>query len=144
MGKINLLNNTKIKYRQKKLQNNMKSKTLIDKQASRKLNPDLVESIITAKKNEAWLPVASLLSYPKRKQINKNLDEIDKESKEGDTVIIPGKVLGNGSVSKKIRIAAIAFSEQAREKLKSKKCEIVSIKEEIKINPKANGLKILR
>jgi large subunit ribosomal protein L18e len=122
----------------------MKSKTLIDNQASRKMNPDLVESIITAKKNEAWLLVASLLSYPKRKQINKNLDEIDKESKEGDTVIVPGKVLGNGNLSKKIRIAAIAFSEQAREKLKSKKCEIVSIKEEIKINPKANGIKVIR
>jgi large subunit ribosomal protein L18e len=122
----------------------MKSKTLIDRQASRKLNPELVESIIAAKKNEAWLPVAVLLSYPKRKQINKNLDEIDKISKEGDTIIVPGKVLANGNVSKKIRIAAIAFSGQAKEKLKSKKCEIVSIKEEIKINPKAQGLNVLK
>lgn len=122
----------------------MKSKTLIDRQASRKLNPELVKSIITAKKNKAWLFVASLLSYPKRKQINKNLDEIDKESKEGDTMIVPGKVLGNGEISKRIRISAIGFSESARKKLKARKCEIVSIRDEIKINPKAEGIKILR
>jgi len=121
-----------------------KSRTKIDRQAERKLNPELAETIILTKKNEAWLPVASLLSYPRRKQISKNLDEIDKESREGDTIIVPGKVLGNGEVSKKIRVVGISFSKSAREKLKARKCEIVSILEEIKVNPKANGLKILK
>ena len=94
----------------------MKSKTLIDRQASRKLNPELAETIRKAKKLDKWVVIAGLLSYPRRMQISKNLDEIDRESGEGDTVVVPGKVLGTGSVSKKIRIVAAAFSESAREK----------------------------
>jgi large subunit ribosomal protein L18e len=122
----------------------MKSKTLISEQARRKFNPGLVETIMKAKKAKPWVVVAGLLSYPRRMQICKNLDEIEKQSKEGDTIIVPGKVLGKGDVSKKIRIAAINFSGDAREKLKAKKCEVITIQEEIKINPKAEGIKILK
>lgn len=122
----------------------MKSKTLIRKQTERKTKPELVETIFKARKNDKWMAVASIISYPRRLQISKNLDEIEKETKEGDTIVIPGKVLGKGEVSKKIRVAAIDFSEQAREKLKARKCEIVSIKEEIKVNPTARGIKVLR
>lgn len=122
----------------------MKSKSKIEKQLQRKKNPELVESIIKAKKNEKWLGIAGLLASPRREKISINLDEIDKESKEGDTILVPGKVLGNGNVSKKIRIVAFNFSGEAGKKLKEKKCEIVSIKEEMKVNPKMQGVKILK
>ena len=122
----------------------VKSKIKIDKQMSRKTSSELVETIMKAKKNGKWIKIAGMISGPRRKQAGKNLDEIDRETKEGDTVIIPGKVLGQGEVSKKIRVAALYFSKSAREKLKNKKCEIVSIAEEIKVNPKAEGLKVLK
>lgn len=122
----------------------MISKTRINRKLERKTNPELIENILAAKKNNSWKEIAHLISYPRRLQISKNLEEIEKISKEGDTIIVPGKVLGEGEVSKKIRVCAVGFSEKAREKLKSKKCEIVSIKEEIKINPKAQGIKILK
>jgi len=121
----------------------MKSKTLIDNQAKRKLNPELVETILNAKKNEKWVKIAGILASPRRNKVIANLDEIDKASKEGDTILIPGKILGKGDVSKKLRIVALSFSEEARKKLKDKKCEIVTIREEIKINPKAQGVKTL-
>jgi len=122
----------------------MKSKTLIDKQAKRKTNVELVEAIIKAKKHIKWISVASLLSAPRRKKISVNLDKIDKQTKEGDTIVVPGKVLGNGDVSKKLRIVALSFSEEARKKLKEKKCELISIKKEIDINPEAKGVKLLK
>lgn len=122
----------------------MKSKTKIDKQIRRKTSSELVETIIKAKKNKAWLEVASILSSPRRRKIDVNLDRIDKESKEGDTVIVPGKVLGDGEISKKISIAALSFSEQAREKLQEKKCKIFNLIEEIKSNPKGDGIKIIK
>lgn len=121
----------------------MKSKTLIDRQMKRKLNPELVETIKKSKKNKNWLEIASLLSAPRRRKISINLDEIDREVKEGDTVIVAGKVLGTGNLSKKARIVALSFSEKARRKLKANKCEVANINEEIKINPSARGIKIL-
>ncbi len=121
----------------------MKSKTKIDKQMKRKLNPELVETIKKSKKNKNWLEIASLLSAPRRRKISMNLDEIDREVKEGDTVVVAGKVLGTGNLSKKARIVALSFSEMARRKLKANKCEVANINEEIKINPSARGIKVL-
>lgn len=121
----------------------MKSKTKIDKQLQRKTNPELVETILKAKKKEGWLKIADTLSRPRKRKAGVNLDTINKQTKEGDTVVVPGKVLGVGNISKKIRVAALGFSESAKEKLKAKKGEIVSIQEEIKANPKAQGIKII-
>ncbi len=59
-----------------------------------KTNPWIVDTINAAKKNKAWLGVAKLVAGSTRKYAEVNLDEIDKQTKEGDTVVIIGKVLG--------------------------------------------------
>jgi len=122
----------------------MKSKTKIEKQIKKKTNSELVETIILAKKNPSWGKLASLLSGPTRKQAKVNLDKIEKKVKDNEVAIIPGKVLGGGEINKKIRIAALGFSKEAEKKLKAVGCEIVSLKEEIKKNKKAEGTRILR
>ena len=122
----------------------MKSKTKIIKQAKRKLNPVLVKTIIKAKKFKNWLDVAAILSRPRKNKFQINLERIDQQSKEGDTIIVPGKVLSSGEINKKIRIAALSFSKEAERKLKGKKCEMTSILEEIEKNPEAKGVKILK
>jgi large subunit ribosomal protein L18e len=122
----------------------MKSKTKISKQTEKKSNPILVETLIAAKKNAKWNEVASTLSYPRRKRTQLNLEEINKESKAGETVVVPGKVLSEGEIDKKIKIVALSFSEKAKEKLLKAKCEVLSILEEIKKNPEAKGLRTLK
>ncbi len=72
-----------------------------------------------------------------------NLDEINKKSKENEMIIIPGKVLSQGELDKKIKIAALMFSEKAREKILKSKSEIYEIIQEIKKNPDGKGIKIL-
>jgi len=122
----------------------MKSKTKIEKQIKRKSNPELVKTIIIAKKNDGWLEIASILSNPRKKRTNVNLEKIDKETKEGETVVIPGKVLSQGELNKKIKIAALSFSKRAKEKLQKSKGKILSIIEEIEKNPTAKGIRILK
>ena len=120
-----------------------KSKTLLSEQAHRKGNPELEETVLVAKKLKEWARVAEIVAYPRRIRVEANLDRIDKESKEGDIVIVPGRVLGKGDVSKKLVVCALGFSEEAEKKLKAKKCEIKSILDEIKKNPKASGIKLI-
>ena len=122
----------------------MKTKTRISKQTKRKTNSDLIETINSAKKNEKWMEVASLLSTPRRKRINLNLGKIDESVKEGDIIVIPGKVLSEGEITKKIKLIALGFSEMAKEKLLNAKCEVGLLLNEIKKNPDAKGIKILR
>ena len=122
----------------------MKSKTKISKQLERKSNSKLMETIIAGKKNDSWNQIAGLLSGPRRKRICINLEEINKNSKPGETVLIPGKVLSQGEIDKKIKVVALNFSEKAKEKLLSAKCEITDILNEIKSNPSAKGIKIIK
>lgn len=122
----------------------MKSKTKIEKQLQRKTNSKLVETIIAAKKNKNWQEIAAMLSSPRKNKLDINLEDIEKEAKQGESILVPGKVLANGEATKKIKIIALNFSEKAKEKLLKAKCEMSSILEEIKKNPEAKGLKIIR
>jgi len=122
----------------------MKTKILIEKQLQKKTNKELVETIIAAKKNKAWFNVAEIISGSRRKRININLEEINEQAKDGEVIVIPGKVLSLGEVNKKIKIIALDFSEKAKEKLLKSKNEVSSILEEIKKNPEAKDVKILK
>jgi len=121
----------------------MKTKTKIDKQIQKKSSKELVETIIAAKKKDKWLKVSRILSGPRRKAISLNLGEINENSKDGDTIIVPGKVLSQGEISKKVKIVALNFSEKAKEKLLKSKITSSSIIEEIKKNPDIKGGRIL-
>ena len=120
------------------------SKTKIKFNSKRKTNPEVVETLKIALKNKNWLPIAKLIASSRRKYAKVDLSEIEKQTTTGDTVLIVGKVLGSGNVSKKVRVCAFGFSKSAFDKLKKNKSEPVSISEEISKNPKAEGLKILR
>ncbi len=110
----------------------------------RKTNPELAETISLALKHKSWLKTAYILSGPTRLHSSISLQKIDSEAKIGDTVLILGKVLSQGSLSKKVAICALSISQKAKDKLKESKSEFISIAEEIKKNPKAEGLKVLK
>lgn len=122
----------------------MKPKTKIEKQLRKKRNPELVETIIAAKKHKKWLKVASILSGPRSKRVNLNLNELSEKAKKEKKILVPGKILSLGELDKKIKIVAFGFSKKAREKLLKSKSEILTIREEIKKNPSAKDLKILK
>ncbi len=73
-----------------------------------------------------------LASKPKRSRISINLDKINELAKENDSIIVPGKVLGEGNVTKKINLTAINFSESALTKLKGSKCTVLKLEDALK------------
>ena len=122
----------------------MKTKTKIEKQIRRKTNSEIVQTIISSKKNENWFEVAKIISGPRRKRIVANLDEINKEIKDGETILIPGKILSKGYIDKKAKIIALDISESARAKLENAKINYSDILDEIKKNPEAKGIRIIK
>jgi large subunit ribosomal protein L18e len=121
----------------------VKSKTKISKQLKRKTNTSLVETIILAKKNPEWLKVADILSRPRKKKSVINLLDLDKIVKDEKGVLFPGKILSQGEFTKKTKIVALGFSDEAKRKLLNSKCEVVLIEEEINKNPKMKDLKLV-
>lgn len=121
----------------------IKTKTQIEKQLKKKTNLNLVETIIAAKKNESWREIAAILAGSRKNWTNVNLNDLNKKVKSNETLIIPGKVLSNGDINKKVKVVALGFSEKAKEKLLKAKCEVLTILEEIKKNPTAKNTRIL-
>lgn len=122
----------------------MKTKSQIEKQLVKKANPELVKTIIEAKKKKNWIEVAGVLSSPRINKVEINLDKINKEAKDGESIVIPGKVLSQGELNKKIKVAAFSFSEKAKEKILKAKGETISIMDEIKKNPDAKNVRIIK
>ena len=59
-------------------------------------------------------------------------------------MVVPGKVLSMGELNKKVKVIALSFSSGAKEKLLKSKHEISTLLEEVKKNPEAKGVNILK
>jgi large subunit ribosomal protein L18e len=89
-----------------------------------------------------WKRVAVELEKPTRSRRIVNIYKIDKYVREGETVVVPGKVLGTGDLTKKLSVAAYSFSEDAVAKI-SAKGKVMTIKELVEKNPKGDKIRIM-
>jgi large subunit ribosomal protein L18e len=89
-----------------------------------------------------WKRVAEDLERSSRQRRVVNVFKIDLHCQDGDVVVVPGKVLGNGDLTKKVTVAAFAFSTEAKNKI-SKAGKALTIQELMKTNPKGQRVKIL-
>lgn len=89
-----------------------------------------------------WKRIAEDLEKPTRQRRIVNIFKIDAYAEDGDTVIVPGKVLGEGDLTKKVTVVAFSFSDEARTKI-AKSGKAMTITELLKSNPKAQKVKIL-
>ncbi|AIF68815.1 50S ribosomal protein L18 [Palaeococcus pacificus DY20341] len=90
-----------------------------------------------------WKDVAWRLERPRRQRAEVNVSKINRYTKEGDFVIVPGKVLGAGSINHKVIVAAWSFSEEAKKKIAEAGGEAIKIEELIERNPKGSGVIIM-
>ncbi|MGI0133638.1 MAG: 50S ribosomal protein L18e [Candidatus Micrarchaeaceae archaeon] len=79
-----------------------------------------------------WKRVRGLVAVPSRRRASVNLYKLNKHTKAGDNVVVPGKVLSVGAMDHKINVAAIEFSMPARSALKAADCKMMTIKEMVK------------
>ena len=90
-----------------------------------------------------WKAVALGLNRPARKKYQVNLFLIEEFSDIGETIVVPGVVLGNGEIKKKVNVAALKFSAEAKSKIEKAGGKCMEIRELFEINPKGAGVKIL-
>ncbi len=91
----------------------------------------------------AWRYVAELLLRPTRRRVEVNLSKINRYAREGEVVVVPGKVLGAGSLEKPVTVAAYAFSAEALRKIRAAGGRALTIKQLLEENKTARGVRIL-
>jgi large subunit ribosomal protein L18e len=117
--------------------------------SSCKTNPNLEELIVELKRlsrdNEApiWRTIARKLEKPSRVWAEVNIASIDKHAKPKESILIAGKLLGAGTISKPVNVAAYSASESAIKKVENAGGKFMQITELAKLNPKGSGIKIM-
>ena len=112
-------------------------------------NPELLNTIRLlrekAKENDAtiWSDVADRLSSSRRRLVAVNVSRLNRYTKEKETVIIPGKVLGAGKIDHSLFVAAFSFSRGAMAKISKAKGKCLSILDLLKGNPKGSGVRMM-
>jgi large subunit ribosomal protein L18e len=114
-----------------------------------KTNPNLKMIVASLKeksyKEDAaiWKDIAKRLEKPTRQTAEVNISDINRHTSPDETIIVPGKVLGNGILEHKVKVAAMSFSKSAEEKIATAGGESMDILEVLEKNPKGSGIRIM-
>jgi len=96
-------------------------------------------------KNDApiWAKLAEYALKPSIARRDLNLNRIEQLTKDNDTVVFPGKVLGTGNISHKITLFSFSISESAANKIIEKGGKIINHSDLIEQNPTGKGVVLL-
>ncbi|MBR1368513.1 50S ribosomal protein L18e [Methanocalculus chunghsingensis] len=117
---------------------------------SGKTNPRLVNLIRMLKsashENEAsiWREIARRLDTSSSNYAEVNIGKINRYAQAGEIILVPGKVLGSGILDQSVRVAALHFSDSAREKIVQAEGDCMTIEELVSANPAGSRVRILR
>lgn len=90
-----------------------------------------------------WKRVADDLSKATRQRRVVNISRIARFSKPNETIVVPGKVLGSGAIGHSVTVAALSFSDGAKQQIESAKGKALTIDELLKKKLKASEIKII-
>ncbi len=96
-------------------------------------------------KNNApiWAKMAKYALKPSIAKRFINLNRIAQLTKDADTIVFPGKVLGTGDIKHKITLCSFSVSNTAATKILEKGGKVVTFSELIEKNPTGKGVILL-
>jgi large subunit ribosomal protein L18e len=115
----------------------------------RKSNPVLVELIgqlkAAGRTNEAplWRDIASRLEGPSRHWAQVNVSKVQQNLQDGEHAVVPGKLLGDGEVTKALTIIAVSASASAKAKISKAGGRVLTLQQALKAYPKGQNCRII-
>ncbi|MGQ9468866.1 MAG: 50S ribosomal protein L18e [Nitrososphaerales archaeon] len=87
-----------------------------------------------------WLAAIEYLLKSSARRPSVNVGKISRLTKEGDLVLVPGKVLGGGIISHRVTVGAYSFSEKGSWKIQNIGGNAMSLSEFVKKFPDGKGV----
>ena len=109
---------------------------------TRKIVRELEKSSVKYKA-KIWKRVADDIKRPRRIRRAVNIGRLERYCKEGETVVVPGKLLGGGRLTKKLVVASLEASESAKKKVEMAGGKWMSLGELIKKNPEGRNIRLV-
>lgn len=116
---------------------------------SKKTNAVLLQTLDELKKTSRekgaaiWRDVAERLEAPASRWAYVNVSKIERSAKPGETALVPGKLLAAGELTKRVDVAAWAFSEEAKRKVSAAGGKCYSIGDLLRANPDGKNVRIV-
>lgn len=110
------------------------------------LNDNTKSSLRDAyKKSESaiWKSIEKKFESSRSNRSEVNVSKLDNITKEGDIVIVPGKVLGSGIINHKIILSSFSISVTAMKKVIDCGGEVITINELVEQYPDGKGVRII-
>jgi len=97
------------------------------------------------KKNKApiWRALEQELSGSRSNRREINVRRLAEVTKAGEVVVVPGKILGTGSLGHKLTVCAFSVSESAARKVIESGGKVVTFEDLIKKHPDGKGVRII-
>lgn len=90
-----------------------------------------------------WDDVANRLEVPRRMRPEVNLSQINRCADGGETVVVPGKVLAAGRLTKSVTVAAFKFSKSAIKKIVEAGGRAITIRQLMEENPDGRRVRLM-
>lgn len=99
----------------------------------------------TASKHDApiWTMASRLLRKSKRQRVAVNLSKVNRYSKSGDTILIPGKALSQGKLGHPVTLTAFTISSGTTDKVLAAGGRCLTIQELVAANPKGSNVRLM-
>ncbi len=88
-----------------------------------------VITLLLSSDKPVWRRVAELLATPRRRAKATNISKLQRYGREDMVIVVPGKLLGDGSLNKSLKVAAYSFTKRAEEELKKSNSTLLTIEE---------------
>ncbi len=90
-----------------------------------------------------WEDLAERLLRPRRSRAEVNISNLNRHTKEGTTLVVPGKVLAAGRIGHPLTVAAFRFSAPASRKIRAAGGETISIQKLLEQNPQGKDVVLM-
>ena len=117
--------------------------------AFREKNPELHRVVVELRKAAhahaapIWGSVADRLERARHQGTPMNVGHLERLAKPQETIVVPGKLLADGPLSKPLTVAALAYSSEARSKVHAAGGTALTISELLKTKPDGTGVRLL-
>ena len=95
------------------------------------------------KQVEIWGSLSAQVMRSRRRMPVINLDRLNRMTAKGETVAIPGKVLGGGRIDHPVTVAAMHFSLASAKAIEGAGGKVLSLTELAKMRPDGKGVRLI-
>jgi large subunit ribosomal protein L18e len=112
-------------------------------------NPELLRVVHelqrAARLHEApvWARVAERLSRARHQTVPMNVGQLERIAAPEETLVVAGKLLAHGALTKRLTVAAFSYSADARTKIHAAGGTALSLHELLKAKPDGAGVRLV-